>query len=263
MPTSSLVSLGGESVVVDCGLGVTTGLVAQGFKLADLRHIAISHLHSDHYLELGPLLHTAWVSGLSSTVQVVGPGPLVDYWRHFLSSMRDDIDIRIIDEGRPDLAKLVEFIPLTDGKSLELGSIRLQAIHNDHFPLKDSYAFSLEAQGKKIVFSGDTAYLPALEDFSAKADLLVHEAVLAPGLVKVAKKAGNGDDRLLEHLKRAHCTAQDAARTATAAGVKRLALHHLIPSGHPEFGMVDWEDAVREHWQGPLFVGHDGMSIEL
>ena len=34
--------------------------------------IFISHLHSDHYLELGPLLHTAWTAGLKTKVTVYG-----------------------------------------------------------------------------------------------------------------------------------------------------------------------------------------------
>ena len=54
MPTSSLVTLGGERIVVDCGLGVTRALAGQGVRLPEIRTIVITHLHSDHYLELGP-----------------------------------------------------------------------------------------------------------------------------------------------------------------------------------------------------------------
>jgi len=64
MPTSNLFVLNGMPLVVDCGLGVTRGLVDQGMQLKDVSTIFITHLHSDHYIELGPLLHTAWTSGL-------------------------------------------------------------------------------------------------------------------------------------------------------------------------------------------------------
>mgnify|MGYP006304144907 CR=1 FL=1 len=73
MPTASLVSIGGRRIVVDCGLGVTRGLCDQGMALADLDLIVVTHLHSDHYLELGPLLHTAWTAGLKRPVRVFGP----------------------------------------------------------------------------------------------------------------------------------------------------------------------------------------------
>ena len=66
MPTSNLLCLNGRHIVVDCGLGVSRGLVDQGMALKDLSLIFITHLHSDHYLELGPLLHTAWTAGLNS-----------------------------------------------------------------------------------------------------------------------------------------------------------------------------------------------------
>ena len=71
-PTSSLLELGGRSIVVDCGLGVARGLTDAGLGLKTLDLIFITHLHSDHYLELGPLLHTAWTAGLATPVTVVG-----------------------------------------------------------------------------------------------------------------------------------------------------------------------------------------------
>ena len=73
MPTSNLFVMNGCPIVVDCGLGVTKGLVDQGMALKNLSLILISHMHSDHYLELGPLLHTAWTAGLKTKVKVYGP----------------------------------------------------------------------------------------------------------------------------------------------------------------------------------------------
>ena len=54
-PSSSLLELGGRNIVVDSGLGVTRGLVDAGISLKALDLIFITHLHSDHVLELGPL----------------------------------------------------------------------------------------------------------------------------------------------------------------------------------------------------------------
>ena len=101
MPTSNLFVLNGQKIVVDCGLGVTRGLIDQGMSLNSLSTIVISHLHSDHYLELGPLIHTAWTAGLKTKVMIYGPEGLATYWDGFLASMKADIDLRIEDEGRP------------------------------------------------------------------------------------------------------------------------------------------------------------------
>ncbi len=55
MPTSSLLRMAGGEIVVDCGLGVTRALCDQGMQLKALSAVFVTHLHSDHYLELGPL----------------------------------------------------------------------------------------------------------------------------------------------------------------------------------------------------------------
>lgn len=67
----------------------------------------------------------------------------------------------------------------------------------------------------------------------------------------------------MHHWMRAHTLAADAAPTTTMAGVKALALHHLIPSDDPAFGPDDWTAEVRPHRSGPLHVGHDGLRIDL
>ena len=63
-PTSTLLTLSGRRMVIDCGLGVSRGLVETGMSLKELDLVFITHLHSDHVLELGPLIHTAWTTGL-------------------------------------------------------------------------------------------------------------------------------------------------------------------------------------------------------
>lgn len=263
MPTSNLFCLNGQQIVVDCGLGVTRGLVDQGMQLKDLSLIFISHLHSDHYLELGPLLHTAWTAGLQSRVDIYGPAGIDVCWEGFLASMKADIDLRIEDEGRPDLRDLVAIHVIDSGKVMERGGVTVTAIRNEHPPLIDTFALSFKTDSTHVVFSGDTAPIEALEDFAKGADLLIHEAMLESALPGLMERVGNGSDKLMAHWLRSHTFAHDAARTATRAGVGRLALSHLIPSDDPAYGAQDWQDAVAGHWDGPLFVGHDGIRIEL
>lgn len=263
MPTSSLLSLSGQWAVIDCGLGVTRGLVDQGFALKDLSLIYITHLHSDHYLELGALIHTAWTAGLKTPVRLWGPAGLDRYWQGFLDSMADDIETRIEDEGRPDLASLVSIHRLEAGQTHSDGAWTVTAHPAIHPPLAESWSLSIRGGGRHVVFSGDTAHNPALATAAAGADLLIHEAMLAEGLAALHKRIGNGDDRLMTHWLRSHTLAEEAARTATSAGVKALALHHLIPSDDPAFGPTDWHRACAPHWSGPLHVGQDGMKILL
>jgi ribonuclease BN (tRNA processing enzyme) len=87
--------------------------------------------------------------------------------------------------------------------------------------------------------------------------------MLESALPALLERVGNSSDKLMAHWLRSHTFAHDAAKTATEAGVKRLALSHLIPSDDPNYGEQHWKEAVGDAWVGPLFVGSDGMKISL
>ncbi|XAT61644.1 MBL fold metallo-hydrolase [Rhodobacteraceae bacterium Araon29] len=263
LPTSNLIVLNGQLMVFDCALGVTKGLIDQGIQLRNLSLIFISHLHSDHYLELGPLLHTAWTAGLKTKVDIYGPAGIDDYWVGFLASMKADIDLRIEDEGRPDLRDLVEIHVIDAGHVMEREGVSVSAIRTEHPPLIDTFALSFKTNQTHVVFSGDTARLEALEDFARGADLLIHEAMLESALPALMARIGNGSEKLMEHWLRSHTFAHDAAITAANAGAKRLALSHLIPSDDPGYGPKDWEEACAGHYEGELIIGQDGIKIDL
>lgn len=263
MPTSNLIVLDDKQVVVDCGLGVTKGLVDQGMQLKDISLIFITHLHSDHYLELGPLIHTAWTAGLNSKVEIWGPKGLDTYWDGFLTSMKADIDLRIEDEGRPDLRELVQFHVTDAGDIFHRDGLTVSTIRTQHPPLVDCFALSFKTTSTHVVFSGDTAPIKSLEDFARGADLLIHEAMLESALPALMERVGNGSDRLMKHWLVSHTFAHDAAQTAANAGVKALALSHLIPSDDPTYTEQDWKAAVEGIWMGALHVGTDGLKIEL
>jgi ribonuclease BN (tRNA processing enzyme) len=56
-PFCSLLIYKGVSYVVDTGYGATFKLVEAGLPLPALRYIFITHHHSDHNLELGPVVY--------------------------------------------------------------------------------------------------------------------------------------------------------------------------------------------------------------
>jgi ribonuclease BN (tRNA processing enzyme) len=261
-PTSSLVEIGGRTIVVDCGLGVTRGLADAEMSLKALDLIFVTHLHSDHVLELGPLLHTAWTTGLATPVRVFGPPGTAYCWDRFAQALDFDIEIRIEDEGRPDIRELVSVEEFGEGMVLEENGLAVSALRVDHPPVTDCFALKFEAGGRSVVFSADTAYFQPLADFARGADILVHEAMLEEGVERLVARTGNGA-RLKEHLLASHTLAAEAGKIATAAGVGHLVLHHLIPADDPEIGEEHWRRAVAESWSGPLTIGRDGLVLPL
>lgn len=263
MPTSLLVRMGGKRVLVDAGLGASRGVCDQGVALPDIDLVLVTHLHSDHYLELGPYFHTAWVAGLTDPIPVIGPVGLGHYWKHFIEAMSFDVELRIADEGRVPLAPLCALETIGEGVVYDDGRLRVSAMRNDHPPIEESYALRLEADGKALVLSGDTAHMDRMAEFARGADLLVHEAMLVAGVEAVVNRIPNGDERLLTHILRSHTAAHDVGRIASAAGVGALALNHFVPDGDPDYSDADWEREVRRTWEGPLHIARDGMVIDF
>src|SRR5512147_2186769 len=93
--------------VVDCGGGVSRQLVFAGVSLGALKHIFITHHHSDHNLEYGNLIYNAWVSGFKGRIDSYGPPPLEKMTKGFFDLNTYDINIRIPDEGRSPLAPMI------------------------------------------------------------------------------------------------------------------------------------------------------------
>ena len=241
---------------------MTRGLVDTGISLKALDLIFITHLHSDHVLELGPLLHTAWTAGLATPVSVFGPPGTGHYWQRFCQAMEFDIEIRIVDEGRPDIRELVSIVEFGEGQVVEQRGLKVSALRVDHPPVTDCFALRFEHGGKSVVFSADTAFFPPLADFAEGADILVHEAMLEEGIERLVARTGNGA-RLKEHLLASHSFAEEAGRIASEAGVRRLVLNHLIPADDAEIGEADWIAAVRKTWAGDLTIARDGLVVEL
>ena len=262
MPTASLLQLAGKTVIVDCGIGVARSAVHTGVSLLEIDAIFITHLHSDHVLELGPLLYTSWTTGLNKKIQVFGPDGIQNYWDNFLRSMSFDSAIRIDDEGRTPLADLVEITTFGEGAVAALGDVAVTSLRVDHPPVTECYALRFEAGGKTVVFSADTCYFPPLADFSRGAHILVHEAMLTAGVDNIVRRTPAAG-RLREHLMASHTPASDVAKIAAAADVKLLCLNHLVPADDPAFDDDDWRSEVAKNWDGRLIVGMDGMTIPL
>jgi ribonuclease BN (tRNA processing enzyme) len=262
---SNLVMAAGRSYVVDCGYGVTRQLVDAGIEARDVRTILITHNHSDHMLELGPLVYNAWAVGLREPVDVWGPPPVGKLVANFLDSVGYDIDIRIEDEGRPDLRRLVrvhEFEAPSTGSStvFEREGLRVSATRVRHPPITHAYAYRFDTPDRSIVLSGDTTYSPELIALANGADVLVHEVMHLAGLDRLLSITPNAPT-LRKHLIDSHTTTEQLGHVAAEAGVRTLVLSHFVPGDDPSITDAMWLEDVRKNFSGAIVVGRDLMTI--
>src|SRR4051794_36864289 len=262
MPSSSVLVINNVPLIIDAGYATTHRLVEAEIPLTSLRYVFITHLHSDHVLELGPLLYNAWAVGLRSRVDVYGPSGIEALVEGYWTSMKFDIETRMADEGRPDLRKLVAVHTFAEGEVMGTDQVTATALRNVHPPVTESFAFKFEFGGKVVVFSGDTAYFPPLAEFAKGADYLVHEVMYGPALEALVRRNPNAAT-LFEHLKASHTLVEDVGRIAAQAGVKNLVLNHFVPADDPSITEADWTDGARKHFSGPIVVGRDLMEIPL
>ena len=258
---ANVLMIDGEPFVVDCGYGVTRQLIAAGVQPQQVRKILITHHHSDHILELGPLIYNIWVAGVHEPIDVWGPPPLRQIIDAFLLSMAYDIDIRIDDEDRADLRKLVrvhEFeAPATVWQSERL---RISAAKVSHPPVPHAYAYRFDAHDRSIVLSGDTCYWPPLIDFARGADVLLHEVMHLEGIDRLVARMPQ-IARLREHLIAAHTTTTEVGKIAAAAGVKTLVLNHFAPGDDPAITDEMWCADPRKDFSGTVIAGRDLQVI--
>jgi ribonuclease BN (tRNA processing enzyme) len=266
---SNLVTAAGRSYVVDCGYGVTRQLVEAGVEAHEVRTILITHNHSDHMLELGPLVYSAWAGGLREPIDVWGPPPVGKIVANFLDSVGYDVDIRIEDEGRPDLRKLVrvhEFeAPSAQSGAgsatvLERDGLRVSAVRVRHPPITHAYAYRFDAPDRSIVLSGDTTYSPELIALAKGADVLVHEVMHLGGLDRLLSRNPNAPT-LRKHLIDSHTTTEQLGHVAAEAGVKTLVLSHFVPGDDSSITDAMWIEDVRKNFSGEIVVGRDLMTI--
>jgi ribonuclease BN (tRNA processing enzyme) len=252
---------GGSIYVVDCGYGVARQMVLAGLPLKQLRHVFITHHHSDHDIELGPLLQLAWLSGLTTPVDCWGPPPMGQMIDSYFQYEGYDIAVRQSDENRPPFRSLVRTHELNGaGQVMSDSLMRVSAAKVVHPPIDLALAYRFDAPDRSIVISGDTRPSESLIALARGADVLVHEAMMPDRVMQMVGSLPNAA-ALARSVVSHHTSAEQAGQVAAAAGVKMLVLSHLVPAEDPDVADDEWIAAARRHFAGLIVVGRDLMEI--
>lgn len=254
--SSQVIVAGDRAYVVDCGNGVARQLVLAGIPLAAIRHVFITHHHSDHSADYGTLLLLAWGDALKTRVDTWGPPPLARMTSLFFEMSRPDLSVREKDEGRPPLQPLVHAHEITrGGRVFEDDRVTVRCCLVDHPPVPVALAYRFDAPDRSIVISGDTRRSANLIALASNADVLVHEALY------VSRAPGTEGSALRRHVLASHTPVEDVGRIATEARVKMLVLSHFVPGETPPVSDDEWLAGARQHYAGPIVVGRDLLEL--
>jgi ribonuclease BN (tRNA processing enzyme) len=251
----------GKAYVIDCGNGVARQLALANVPLTILRHIFITHHHSDHNADYGNLMLLAWTAGLRTQVDTWGPPPLEKMTRLFFEMNAYDIETRIADEGRVHLPSLVRPHELSvPGDVMRDDTLKVTSALVHHPPVVPAFAYRFDAKDRSIVISGDTAPSDNLVKLAEGADVLVHDAMYLPGVERLVARLPNAP-ALRKSILSHHTAAEDAGRIAQRAGVSTLVLSHLVPPDDPEISEQMWLEAARSQFRGTVLLGKDLLEV--
>jgi ribonuclease BN (tRNA processing enzyme) len=243
----------GQAYVVDCGDGVARQLALADVSLRTIRHVFLTHQHSDHNADYGNLLWLAWASGLDTRVDVWGPPPLKRMTQLFLQMNAN--------EGRPALAPLLRVHELRrPGPVPAEGGLTVTSALVDHPPVVPAFAYRFNGGDRSIVISGDTRPSKALVELARGADVLVHSVMFPSAVERLVARVPNASGlraSILGH----QTSAEDAGRVAQDAGVKTLVLSHFVPPDDPVVTDEMWMDSARIHFRGTVVVGKDLLEL--
>lgn len=251
---SILIEAGGERLLFDCGRGATLRLAEAGVSIGSINRLFLTHLHSDHVIQIPDLLLTGWAGGGRVVpLEVWGPEGTRDMMEHLLQAFAFDIRMRRdVDERVPaDGIKVISH-DIGEGIVFDDRGIKVTAFLVDHSPVAPAFGYRIDYLGRSVVLSGDTRVSDNLIRFAEGADLLIHEVLDAGTLQQWLPN----NPQLVQAILAKHTTPEQAGEVFSRIK-PRLAVYSHAPSAARVL------DETRRTYAGPLQGAEDLLMIEV
>lgn len=249
-PTSQVVTIDGNNLLVDCGEGTQIQMINYKIRRSKISHIFISHLHGDHYFGLIGLINSFSLLSHQQELHVFGPSPLQEimelqlkvadtrlcYPLHFHTIIGEAI---LVDEEKfsvkcfrtnhriecygfvftekkqprklnPDKARQYD-IPALFYDRLKNGE---DYTRKEGTIIKNELVTDAAPKGKTYAYCADTKYDESIIKHFEGADMIYHETTYLDNLRERAEA-------------RFHATSKQAALIAKKANVKKLLIGHF------------------------------------
>jgi ribonuclease BN (tRNA processing enzyme) len=228
-----LMMSGPTQVWVDAGSGTFSNL-QHHTPYQELRALVLSHLHMDHITDLYAFYYALRYSSESkgpTGFEVYAPGGAEDHLEKLVSTT-----------GPDGFGGFFSFQPIKSGDELQIDTLLFRFQETEH-PI-ETMAMRVEAGGRSLVYTADTAPSEAVVELAKGVDLLIAEATM---------QSPSSSGRPV------HMTAEEAGQMARDAGARRLVLTHIAPTLDPSISV----EQAKKHFTGEVVAALDHMRLEV
>lgn len=252
---ATVIKVGTRLFLFDAGAGVERQMEAAGlpYRGGPITAAFLTHLHSDHTLGLPDLILTSWVMGRHAPLVIVGPPGTKHMTDHIAEAWSEDIALRT--DGLEHETKdgwRVDVHETHGGIVYDSAGVRVRAFPVKHGGWRWAFGYRLDAPGRSIVISGDTAPSESLETAARDADVLIHE-VYSSDRLTVEKRPGGGD--WPRYMHEFHTSDRELGAIAARAQPRLLVLHHIGRMGATDEQLLAGIRAGG--YAGRVAIGHD------
>ena len=191
-----------DSILIDVGPGSYRNLLKAQADPLKIKAILLTHLHGDHFFDIGTLIWGMSYLQRTESLAVIGPFGTQSMVRGVLS----------LANTPPTFMKFsLEFIEIKPGDEFNFQGLKVVTGAGRHAIEDIAYRIG------DICYTGDTSPSDSIVELASGSGLLIHEA---SGLAE--------NEDLLQKV--GHSSSRQAAQIASRANVKRLLLSHITPA---------------------------------
>lgn len=210
----------------DAGAPVMDVFANEGYDVARLKAVFISHCHPDHFFGLTHMIDMAyWCYGKMRFGVYMPEQRGIDGLKTFCGAFHP-------------LTDRVSYALISEGTFFDDGNIKVTAVHSDHMKSSTDicFGFLIEGEGKRVYITGDLH--PSLNDFPSR---LLAEPT----------------DALITEC--AHFSAQELAAKLLDVHAKNIMVVHVNPQSRYQ----DLQEVCARYPQLPVSYPNDGDTYEI
>ena len=255
---SSLVSTNKTKILVDCGSGVTQRLDQSKISSAKIDALFLTHLHSDHVVDLYQLIISSWHSYKMNPWKIYGPKGTKKFVKKLMNTWKDERELRIKYEARQsNEAFKINVIEFGSIGNISIKDIKVRYFEVDHKPVKYAYGFNFFHKNKKLTISGDTRPCENIMKYGQLSNVLLHEVFIDGEIGSISKMRTS---KTLHNVRNYPPPSNIVGKVAKLTKCKKLVLNHLVPT---KFNETKLKKIVKKDFGKNPIIGKDLLKIKI